>query len=352
MSSVKFSIITAELERRIRQGIYAKKLPTTLQLASEFGVARQTMTNAIRPLVQQGLLISHGKGGLQLQALRENTRCLVAIVTTSVSEGINLSQSLQPLVEILSQEGYEAVLLGLPPQNRLKNPSQFFQGTLSGVLFTASSLSLEIALFLERNRIPFLSCNRLPAFPRLNFVESNAFRGIDHLLTKVTACGYRRIAFFFLSPLDGYDRLIQKEWNRLVKHFGLEDLPCNHVARAAAPTDASARQIFLSTLEHGPRPQLVIFWSSYLGERAEDYDIMRRLAANGIPVLVSYYLPAPALPRPANLFFFQHTASLEVNQKALQALLEIMLARPSKPIHRYLDFQVSLLDELPTPPSF
>ncbi len=65
MNTQPFRRIAAELERRIREGVYPadSALPSRIALMEEFKVARATLDRAIRILVRTGKLISrHGSG--------------------------------------------------------------------------------------------------------------------------------------------------------------------------------------------------------------------------------------------------------------------------------------------------
>ena len=56
MIEYKQPAIVAELRRRIQEGIYTSLLPTTAELAAEFGVNVKTMGKAIARLVAEGRL--------------------------------------------------------------------------------------------------------------------------------------------------------------------------------------------------------------------------------------------------------------------------------------------------------
>ena len=48
MYQAKIPAVTAEIERRIRRGIYDTKLPPVVSLQQEFSVARQTITDSVK----------------------------------------------------------------------------------------------------------------------------------------------------------------------------------------------------------------------------------------------------------------------------------------------------------------
>ena len=66
MIEYKQPAIVAELRRRIQEGIYTSLLPTTAELAAEFGVNVKTMGKAIARLVAEGRLERRRHSGTRL----------------------------------------------------------------------------------------------------------------------------------------------------------------------------------------------------------------------------------------------------------------------------------------------
>lgn len=177
MSAAKFASITVDIERRVRQGSYSGRLPTTLALAEEFGVARQTITNALRPLVERGLLAPAGKRGMLIAASVPRQNSLIGIVTGLTSDEIAFYHPEAATLELIEREGFEAMVLGLPQGYRWRDPARFFRfaDQFAGILFAQSSLTAEISFYLDAKKVPFLSCNRLPVYPQLNYVGTASF---------------------------------------------------------------------------------------------------------------------------------------------------------------------------------
>ena len=61
----KFKQISAEIEKKIRDGLYvsAQKLPSEYDLAKEYNCSRLTIRKAIDDLIRKNILVKrHGKG--------------------------------------------------------------------------------------------------------------------------------------------------------------------------------------------------------------------------------------------------------------------------------------------------
>ena len=349
MSAVKFSTITVEIERRIRQGIYKDKLPTTLVLAEEFNVARQTMTNALRPLVEQQIIISSGKRGMLINEQASWQCGLIAIINGLSLEQINFYQSLRIECRLLEKEGFEPLILGLPASYRFGNPARFFRfipNNIRGILFTQSSLTLDMAQYLETINVPFLSCNRLPVYPKLNYVETDDFSAIRKVIAQLTALNYRRIAFMFISHLEGYRNFIHQEWQKIVQEFDLEDMPCNYFDYNTELTNHDLLELFSKAVHYGERPDIIVIWGCYMGENKENYQIMQELLAINVPVVTTSQL-AFELYKGRNIFLMRLNSAEKLYPAAVSAMMELVMAQIKKPIHRLIPFDLVFPHGLP-----
>lgn len=66
MIEFKQPALVGELRRRIAEGVYSGTLPTTLELAAEFGVNPKTMNKTIAHLVADGLLERRRSSGTRI----------------------------------------------------------------------------------------------------------------------------------------------------------------------------------------------------------------------------------------------------------------------------------------------
>ena len=64
--------IAEELKRRIAEGIYSDRIPSSRLLAEEFDVNIKTVHKAVRQLVEQGLLERKKRSGTRIVPLRRD----------------------------------------------------------------------------------------------------------------------------------------------------------------------------------------------------------------------------------------------------------------------------------------
>ncbi len=212
MSSAKYPALTANLELKIRQGGYREKIPTTRGMAAEFGVSRQTVTNALRPLIEKGLLISGRRNGVKINA-KQLDRGLIGIVARGELDILNVNPTFKPLQKRMSADGFESVMLGV--SHGITPSIQNLLGNFVGLIFTNSSLTLEMAEYLEQKHIPFVSCNQLPIYSRLNFVQYDWIGAVKKIASLFALKGYQNQCLFFPGRLEGYDKFTQPSHNFL-----------------------------------------------------------------------------------------------------------------------------------------
>ena len=209
----KAPFITAEIERRIRLGFYQEKLPANNKLRNEFLVARQTLTDALKPLFARGLLsCASPRDGVRIHP--ENlTRGIIAVVSV-----YNYTSDEKNLLLDIRQDVFTALKIrktgSAPCPHWLPENSD-------GVMFINSSLDRETARFLKEKGIPFISCNLTPFLPGIPYIDYDNPALYDLLLTTLERKGYRRIAFFTNSRLEGYNARAAREIRRLKRRHAL-----------------------------------------------------------------------------------------------------------------------------------
>ena len=83
-------------------------------------------------------------------------------------------------------------------------------GQYCGILFLNSALSRETAERLQQMRLPFAACNRISFPPGVSYIDHDQEKHVRILLNDLLKLGYRRIGFFYSSPLQGYNELAMK----------------------------------------------------------------------------------------------------------------------------------------------
>ncbi|MBQ6472077.1 MAG: GntR family transcriptional regulator [Victivallales bacterium] len=217
--------ITVEIERRIRRGLYTGRLPDNGSLQNEFKVARQTMTEALRPLVGRGILRCRSlRTGLEIDtsALVTGRVLIVSGVLSADTERLQREIRLDGFTPVycagLTFQDFRCALAELQP---------------IGVLFMNSALTVEMANLLQKKGIPFVSCNQLPILsPAVNSIDYDLERDMRWLLEPLMKAGYRHITYFFSGRMEGYNELALKTFCKVKRSLGLPVDKCDRVLSA------------------------------------------------------------------------------------------------------------------------
>jgi len=335
MSAAKYPELTANLELKIRQGAYRGKLPTTRQMEAEFGVSRQTLTNALRPLIEKKLLIAERRNGIKINA-EQLDRGLIGIVARGPLENLNSNPVFKPLQERMSADGFESLMLdvshGITPGVRN------LLGNFVGLIFTNSSLTLEMAEYLELKQIPFVSCNQLTIYSRLNFVQYDWAGAIRKIAALFASKGYQKQCLFFQGLLEGYDRFIKKQWKSIKLDLGLPLLKADKIELNWQTELQTCLEEYLKALyEIQEYPQLLIFW------RSIDEDNIGLLRKGKYKLPDSCLIAGPGYTPDLS---GKNIITLAVNDydpllsAGYEALRELILAPNKKLIHRLIDYPI------------
>jgi len=335
MSSAKYPVLTASLELKIRQGGYREKIPTARGMAVEFGVSRQTVTNALRPLIEKGLLISDRRNGVKINVKQLN-RGLIGIVARGDLAVLNSSPMFKPLQERMSADGFESLMMDV--SHGITSGIRNLLGNFVGFIFTNSSLTMEMAEFLESEHIPFVSCNRLPIYSRLNFVECDWAGAVKKIASSFALKGYQNQCLFFQGRLEGYDKLVRKQWKNIKQELGLPLLKADEIELDWQNEPLVSLGKYLKTLyEIQQYPQLLIFWMGI------DEDVVTLVRHGKYKLPGSCVVAGPSFSPDfcgKNIITLAANNDVAVQQASYEALRELILAPSEKLIHRLVDYPI------------
>lgn len=209
----KVQTITCRIEQRIRRGFYRDLLPVNDILQNEFHAARQTITRALRPLFASGLLeCKSPRCGIRIRREKLNYG------TIAIVSGEDMIREEKNLVKEITRD-YFGVKVFLPSDSekfRIEDAGQY-----CGILFLNSALSRETAERLQQMRLPFAACNRISFPPGVSYIDHDQEKHVRILLNDLLKLGYRRIGFFYSSPLQGYNELAMKIIRKVKRECGL-----------------------------------------------------------------------------------------------------------------------------------
>lgn len=210
MIEYKQPAIVAELRRRIQEGIYTSLLPTTAELAAEFGVNVKTMGKAIARLVAEGRLERRRHSGTRLPVQeKRNGAELIEIIFegyTSIFTHPFWGEIWSGIVGELSREAFRPVLNMLEADRAT--------GLLKLAGFTMCPSAGKIVLGIAEPRlfeavrssgVPLSGGGRSGGRPGGSAGRIDFTRGIRQAVDHLEQLGCRRIAFIgqtrsFISP--------------------------------------------------------------------------------------------------------------------------------------------------------
>ncbi len=335
----KAPFITAEIERRIRLGFYQGKLPANDKLRNEFLVARQTLTDALKPLFARGLLsCASPRDGVRIRP--ENlTRGVIAVVS-----GYNYTSDEKNLLLDIHQDGFTALKIRKTGSDPC---SHWLPENSDGVMFINSSLDRETAQFLRERKIPFISCHLIPFLPGLPYIDYDNPALYDLLLTTLERKGYQRIGFFHNSRLEGYNARAAGEIRRLKRRHSL---PVGHYDRIVIPPGTPAaealKKYIAACRTKESFPEVLI----------SDFDISRQFrqicaetgAACPVRLLLYHRSRSAAPPESDDLCSFY---SLEMGWRlwvqGYRLLREIIFGRDPKSVHTLVPRRIAFDRDIP-----
>ncbi len=206
MSQAKYIAVSAQLEKSIVRGQYHDRLPSVPELARQYRVAVQTMSNALKPLVRRGLIVTNNQGSwVNRRPPRRPRTHVVGVFGTTCFETPELDPLFHELSEVIAADGDDAVFMHTVRENLMSN-ADFWRGNyVDGYIFLYSSFSREFARMLQNNGLPFVAANRLPESFRADSVDWNHRQWFDDAIGALVAEGCRRIGVFLSRSFNEAD---------------------------------------------------------------------------------------------------------------------------------------------------
>ena len=331
MQTMRFSAIAADLERKIRNGVFGEKMPTTLELAALYHCGKCTITNALRPLTQSGLLhLESRRGGLAIDRSRLRSGAIGVVGPWTEKSDFGPDSKFGKTLEQMRRDGFEPVLVRYRSNQDDARSIQVFRRNFAGLIFTNSSLNEEVILTLENEHVPFISCNRLPLHRRLNFIGFDMFTLLPELLEKLIARNYRTIAFMIPGRVEGFNQSARRKWMRLKRSFQLPLLPCDRLLLNWREEAEEQLRIFLDCCrQHAIVPDAMIF-SGYVTLE------MRRMLSDTFPIPERTLLITGAQNPAAGEVGIDAADTGTLFAHAYEALRELIYAPSQKVIKRFV----------------
>ncbi len=340
MSNSRFPAISIDIEEKITKGYYYGRIPAVESLVKEYNSSRQTVTNALRPLIHKKLLIPKSNGTWINRRYRIKHGIIGIVVPVSTDTMIH-HYDFQSLVDRIQADGRDILILDISQCRFSPNMKSFFGNHFEGFIFTNSTLTVEVASYLDKQKIPFVSCNRLPVYPHLNFIDYNNTGAIGEITGNLVQAGYRDICLFFPARLEGYNDIVRKNWHHIKDELGLPISQADNFKYNWRKSAEENLQLLLKGIIHDKSwPQALIFWSNLFK--------MIDLITSVLPPECLLIAPAgEEREYPSNVILTRKPNQGKLLQEAYQLLRELMTAPGTRPRHQYIDMPISYLQPIP-----
>lgn len=334
MQTMRFSAIAADIERKIRAGVFTDKMPTTPALAEMYHCGKCTITNALQALEKSGLLYMESRrGGLLIDRTKLRSGKIGLVGRWPEAKKAENNSSYKSLFEVIRKDGFEPVLVNHDSSLDSISEIQHLHSGFDGLIFSNSTLNEEIVLDLENRKIPFISCNRLPFNRRLNFIGFNLLLPLAELVDIFVERGYRDIAFFIPGKVEGFNSMARKNWQKIKKARNLPILPCDRLLLNWRDNrDTQLLKYLDCCRKNNIKPEVMIFWSG-IEEKAflhikEFFNIPNETLFVGLERYANQQIPGSIMLKPPS-----SSCMLEL---AYEALRELIYAPSKKIIKRFV----------------
>ena len=201
-AAVKYQKITAELKKRIADGVYTEHMPPRRLLMQEFSVSSRTMhkvftelknMNCITPTAH-GTLIS--SGGVE----RAKNPVRILLLAPSVHSTLYTDTLHVKLTESITAAGFELIACDSSKEDIAGVIDRHQLNSNDAAIFTYSSFHPQTAALLKEHNIPFVSSNRPPEGVEINWVDWDHMELFNEFVGNMLMRGARTLDIFWSTP--------------------------------------------------------------------------------------------------------------------------------------------------------
>ncbi len=201
MIEAKYIELSCKIEDGIKKGVWKGRLPGIAKLGRELSVDSATVLKAFRVLANKGLLTIQGTRGTYITPHSKRPQHKVIGCIGLKPDNVIYSAEFEEMEKEAAKRGYNIVGLAHGRQLFAHGTDILLKFPFDGYIFMYSSLTAEIAAFLQGNGINFVSCNKPVSVENVNCVDFAAEKTFEKAMKYFVGLGHRRIAYFdFYNP--------------------------------------------------------------------------------------------------------------------------------------------------------
>lgn len=227
MARTKHTEITKQLRDNILSRRYQDYLPPVRTLVKEFDTSVRTMTKAIKPLTESGLILPTNQGTKIFidQPIRPKTGVIAIICSRAIfGKPAEHDPLLDDLKKLATDNGYQSVLMEISDEKILSDVNFLESVRVDGYIFIYSSFYKLISRHLPQHNIPFVVGNWMPINYGVHWIDFNNEQMMYSLVEQiVNHTKNHKIAFTFPGSVNAGQLWLRERWSAIAEHFDLPD---------------------------------------------------------------------------------------------------------------------------------
>lgn len=255
MARTKHTEITKQLRENILSQRYQDYLPPVRTLVKEFDTSVRTMTKAIKPLTESGLILPTNQGTKIFvdRPIRPKTGMVAILYHSDMGKLTEHDPLVENLKKLAAENGYQAIMMEIP-DGKILSDAKFLESIrVDGYIFIYSSFYKLMTGHLLQHNIPFVVANWMPINYGVHWVDFNTEQMMYSLVEQIIRhTRNHRIAFTFPTSASIFQRWLKERWNAVARHFNLPDYADNELCFAHDLEDVAKEWVKL------PQPPEII----------------------------------------------------------------------------------------------
>lgn len=224
MHITKHPSITKQIRQNIVSRHYRERIPSVRQLAKDFDTTVRTMTKALKPLIEEGILLPTARGTKICRTFLQRKKTGIVGIVFSAGQ-LRPTEEDTLLVELkkyAEKDAYQVEYLEISDQNIFRDINFWREHPAEGFIFVYSSYYRFLSRQLVLHDVPFVIGNWMPINYGVHWIDFNNEQMIFSLVEQIiTHAQNHKIAFTFPGTVDTGKNWLRERWTAIAEHFEL-----------------------------------------------------------------------------------------------------------------------------------